>query len=154
MYTKILVPLDGSASAERVLPHLKWFLKVSHVNEVIFMQAVEPFKSRGMGAVLIPEERANIEKDAAKIAKKYLNKVARKFKSDKLKVRTEALVGKPSKIVQDYVSKADVDLIIMAVRKLTGLNRLVRGTVTDEILHASKVPVFLVKWQDRPPDTK
>jgi nucleotide-binding universal stress UspA family protein len=153
MYTKILVPLDGSELAENALPYLEWFLKVSNVNEVVFLRVVEHFQvPGGIEGTIIPEERKRIEDDATKLARNYLNKVAGRYKAGKAKIGTVVKVGKPAEVVADYVAKADVDLIIMATHAFSTIRRLVSGSVADEILHAAHVPVFLVKKEDRPPD--
>jgi len=153
MYTKILVPLDGSEIAESALPYLKWFTRVSSVNEVVFMRVIEPFHvPGGIEGAIIPEERARIESDAAILAEEYLEKVAEEFKSEKIKVRTKVLVGKPSRVVAEFVEKSNVDLIIMATHGLSGIHRLVSGSVADEIIHKAPVPVFIVKPRDKPPD--
>ena len=44
MYTKILVPMDGSEIAERVLPTVEWFAKVSKVKEIVIVRVVEPLQ--------------------------------------------------------------------------------------------------------------
>ena len=153
MYTKILVPMDGSELAESALPYLEWFIKVSRVNEVIFFRVVEPFHvPGGIEGPIIPEERMRIEGDAVKLARKYLNKIAGRFKNGKIKIGVRVEVGKPAEVVADYVAKCDVDLIIMATHAFSKIRRLVSGSVADGILHAAHVPVFLVKREDRPPD--
>jgi nucleotide-binding universal stress UspA family protein len=153
MYTKILVPLDGSKLAECVLPYVKWFIKVSDVDEIVFLRVVEPFHvPGGIEGTIIPEEREHIEQDATKLATKYLNKIAGRFRDVKIKRQSVVMVGKPARVVADYVAKSDVDLIIMATHGFSGIHRWVRGSVADEIVHAALVPVFLVKPRDRPPD--
>lgn len=42
MYNKIMVPLDGSEFAERVLPHVKKIVESSHVRTIVFVQAIKP----------------------------------------------------------------------------------------------------------------
>jgi len=153
MYTKILVPLDGSKLAESVLPYVKWFIKVSDVNEIVFLRVVEPFHvAGGIETTIIPEEREHIEQDAVKLAKKYLNNIAGRFRDGSIKITSIVMIGKPARVVADYVAKSDVDLIIMATHGFSGIHRWVRGSVADEIIHAALAPVFLVKPQDRPPD--
>jgi nucleotide-binding universal stress UspA family protein len=152
MYTKILVPLDGSPLAEVVLPYLEWFIKVSHVNEIVFLRVVEPFKvPGGLESHVIPEEKKRIEKDAVDLAKEYLENIASRF-TGSITVKPAVLVGKPVKTVADYVSRCDVDLIIMATHGFSGVHRWFSGSVADEIVHAARAPVFLVGPDDRPPD--
>lgn len=153
MYTKILIPLDGSELAESALPYLEWFIKVSKVNEVVFLRVVEPFKiPGGMESAVLPEDRKRIEEDAVKLAAEYLVKIAGRFKTGKIKVQPLVLLGKPAKVIADYVAKSDVDLIIMATHGFSGIHRWVSGSIADEIVHAATVPVFLVTPHDRPPD--
>jgi nucleotide-binding universal stress UspA family protein len=154
MYTKILIPVDGSELAECVLPPLRWFVKVSHVNEIVFLRVVEPFKvPGGILDTAVPEnEREHLETDAVKEAIKYLTDIGNEFEGKKLKVTREVLVGKPAKTIGDYVRSCDVDLIIMATHGYSGFHRWVSGSIADEILHAAHVPILLVRPEDRPPD--
>lgn len=153
MYTKILVPLDGSELAECVIPYVKWFIKVSAINEIVFLRVVSPFHmAGGLETQVIPENREHIERDAAKLAEEYLEELAGQFKDGKIKITPVVIVGKPAKIIAEYVGKSNVDLIIMATHGFSGIHRWVRGSVADEILHAARVPVFLVTPQDKPPE--
>ncbi len=153
MYTKILVPLDGSEMAECVIPYVKWFIKVSKINEIVFLRVVEPFHvAGGLEAQVIPEDREYIEQDAAKLAGEYLEKLAGNFKVKNIKVKPVVIVGKPAKTIAEYVSKSNVDLIVMANHGSSGIHRWVRGSVADEIVHAARVPVLLVKPEDKTSD--
>ncbi len=153
LYTKILVPLDGSELAEGVLPYVKWFLEVSEVNEIVFLRVVEPFRiAGGLEAQVTSEEKDRIERDAVGLASDYLDKIAGQFKESRIKIDRVVLVGKPAKTIAGCVGKSDVDLIIMATHGLSGVHRWVRGSVADEIVHAARAPVFLVTPRDRPPD--
>ena len=153
MYTKILVPLDGSELAEVVLPYVILFIEVSEVNEIVFLRVVEPFRvAGGLEAQVTPEEKDRIERDAVGLAGGYLGKIAGKFKDSRIKINRVVLVGKPAKTIAGYVGKSDVDLIIMATHGFSGVHRWVRGSVAEEIVHAARAPVFLVTPRDRPPD--
>jgi len=153
MYTKILVPLDGSELAESVIPYVKWFNKVSKVNEILLLRAVEHLHiSGGLESHVLPEEREHIEQDAVNLATEYLEKVAEEFKEGRVSVKPVVIVGKPAKVIAEYVAKSDIDLIIMATHGFSGIHRWVRGSTADEIIHAALVPVFLVRPQDKPPD--
>ena len=153
MYTKILVPLDGSELAECVIPYVKWFTKVSNVNEIVLIRAIEPLHmAGGLESRVAPKERKHIEQDAATLATEYLDKIAKQYQNSGITVKPAVIMGKPAKVIADYVAKSDVDLIIMATHGFSGIHRWVRGSIADEILHAASVPVFLVKPQDRPPE--
>ena len=153
MYTKILVPLDGSELAEGVIPYVKWFIQVSDVNEIVFLRVVETFHiAGGLEARATPEDKKRIEQDAVDIAGKYLERIAGQFKDSRIKINRVVNVGKPAKTIAGYVGKSDVDLIVMATHGFSGVHRWVRGSVAEEIVHAARAPVFLVTPRDRPPD--
>ncbi len=153
MYTKILVPLDGSELGEAVLPYVKWFAEVSKVNEIVFLRVVEPLRmAGGLEAQVMPEEKDRIEGDAAGLAGEYLNEIADNFKDSGIKIGREVLVGKPAKAIAAYVGNSDVDLIIMATHGFSAVQHWVRGSVAEEIVRAARAPVFLVTPRDRPPD--
>ena len=153
MYTKILVLLDGSEVGECVLPYVEWFMKVSKLDEVVFLKVEEPLKMpRGMETAVIPEDRERIENDANKLAMEYLDGVVDKFKTGKTKVRPLVLRGKPVEVIIDYVVKGQIDLIIMATHAYSGVHRLFGASTADDILHKVTAPVFLVTPKGRPPD--
>ncbi|MFA5309920.1 MAG: universal stress protein [Dehalococcoidales bacterium] len=153
MYTKILVLLDGSEPAEKALPYVDWFVKVSKVNEIVFLRVVEPLHMpRGMETAVMPGDRQRIEEDAVKLASEYLDKVSSGYAAKKLKVTSVVLVGNPVKVIAGYVAKSDVDLIIMATHGYSGIHRWVRGGAADEIIEAAHAPIFLVSPGDRLPE--
>ena len=153
MYTKILVLLDGSELSECVLPYVEWFMKVSKVNEVVFLKVEEPLKMpRGMETAVIPEDQERIEKDANKLAVEYLDGIVGRFKIRKIKVRPLVLAGKPVEVITDYVTRGNIDLVILATHAYSGVHKLFSGSTTDKIIHKVTAPIFLVTPRDRPPD--
>jgi nucleotide-binding universal stress UspA family protein len=153
MYTKILVLLDGSEINECVLPYVEWFMKVSKVDEVVFLRVEEPLKMpRGMETAVIPEDRERIEKDANKLAMEYLDGIVGRFKSRKTKIRPMVLRGKPVEVIADYVARGHIDLVIMATQAYSGVHRLFGASTADGIIHTVTAPIFLVTPKDKPPD--
>lgn len=152
MYTKILVPLDGSELAECVLPYVKWFTKVSDINEIVFLRIVEPLHMTGdLEGQVPPRQKEQLDNEAVQVAQEYLEKISAEYKDGKRKISPVVLTGKPAETIAEYVAKSDVDLIIMATHGYSGFHRWVSGSVADEVLHAAPAPVFLVKPEDRPP---
>ncbi len=154
MYTKVLVLLDGSEINECVLPYVQWFMKVSKLDEVVFLRVEEPLKMpRGMETAVIPEDRERIEKDANKLAMEYLNGIVGKFKTRrKTKIRSMVLRGKPVEVIADYVARGHIDLVIMATQAYSGVHRLFGASTADGIIHTITAPIFLVTPKDKPPD--
>jgi nucleotide-binding universal stress UspA family protein len=154
MYTKILVPMDGSEITECVLPTVEWFSRVSNVKEIVFLRVVEPFHVRdNLDRQFDPDERLHIEKDSQKIAQEYCDEIATRFKSKKYKATGKALVGKPAETITKYAADdKEIDLIIMATHGRSGVGKLLHGSTADKVIHEAVVPVLLVTPHGRKPE--
>ncbi len=58
---------------------------------------------------------------------------------------THLLEGKPGKEIVAYLAANDIDLVVMGSHGHSGLERLVMGSVTEYVLHHSKVPVLTTR---------
>ena len=154
MYTKILVPMDGSETAERVLPTVEWFIRVSNVKEIVIARVVEPLHVRdNLELQFDPDERKHIENDSKKLAKTYCDEIVKRLKTKKATITAKILEGKPAEAITKYVAEdKEVDLIIMATHSRTGVGKLLRGSTADEVMHDAEVPVLLVTPHDRKPE--
>jgi nucleotide-binding universal stress UspA family protein len=137
MFKKILVPLDGSKMAERILPHVEKMVKFCR-GEVTLLQVVISYK-------IDPREVREEKKKLIEQAQAYLEGVARKWRGRNLRVQTEVAYGKDSVQICDYARRKGFDLIAMATHGKTGLKRLALGSVADQVLHCSRVPVMLYR---------
>ena len=153
MYSKIMVPLDGSQLAECVLPHVEVFIQGCQVRAVILVRVVEPASPRFFGAPSatskvdyeqVLEYTKRIEDERKASAAEYLQVVAGQLKPDGVKIQKEVLVGSVADCLVDFAESRDVDLILIATHGRSGVSRWVRGSVADRILRASNVPVLMV----------
>ncbi|MDP2932282.1 MAG: universal stress protein [Chloroflexota bacterium] len=155
MYQRILVPLDGSALAECVLPHLDTLAKGCAVKEVDFVRVVEPFYvplvSEG-GPVFSDKEAQQIEARNRAEAEKYLKNVVSKIKYDGVKTQWQVLqAGRPADAIADYATKNGADLILIATHGRSGISRWMWGSVADQVLRSACMPVMLVRAPGRVP---
>jgi nucleotide-binding universal stress UspA family protein len=146
MYSKILVPLDGSELAECVLPHVEAMAGGCKVKDVVLVRVVEPFRLPiASDYAMAPEEVARIDARSMAEADSYLKKVQGKVRLDGTRIQSELLRGNPAEALADYASKKDVDLIIIATHGRSGVSRWVSGSVADRILRSACVPVLMVR---------
>jgi nucleotide-binding universal stress UspA family protein len=146
MYSKILVPLDGSELAECVLPHVEATAGGCKVKDVVLVRVVEPFRQPASTEyALRPEEVARMEAQLMAEADSYLKKVQAKIKLDGTRVQSEILRGNPAEAVAEYASKNGVDLIVIATHGRSGVSRWVWGSVSDRILRSACVPVLMIR---------
>ncbi len=143
MYKKILVPLDGSDLAESALAHVSPLAKCMGA-EVVLLRVV----SVPVGSYMLVTEPRLIE-DAAKRAEddafEYLKGVAAKLRADGLKVSFEVGTGVIDETIQEFATGVHADLIAMSTHGRGGLARLVIGSVADQLVRHSKVPILLVR---------
>jgi nucleotide-binding universal stress UspA family protein len=154
MYQKILVPLDGSEFAECALEHVKAIALGCKVPEVVLLNVIRPIPTQ------IPDVRIEVghvpqewlvktEKENQAEAQKYISSVAKKLNSEGITakgvtVKADPQARDPAKEILDYVSKNQVDLIIMTTHGQSGISRWWFGTVADRIVRHSTAPVLIV----------
>lgn len=139
MYSKIIVPLDGSALAECVLPHVEAIAKGCEVPEVAFLYVVERSDSAYWDFA---------RKDKEKAAE-YLEEKVKSFKDKGLNVQSEVIFKIPAEgvaeSIADYINNKGADLIIIATHGRSGVSRWAYGSVANKILRSSCIPVLMVR---------
>jgi nucleotide-binding universal stress UspA family protein len=144
MYTRILVPLDGSKIAEGVLPYARLLARELKI-PIELMTVVDLVEiSRQLGAERKHRDAFNpVVKQHALNAENYLRGVAKSFEDENVICAVENDV--PAEAI---VSKAGVDkgtLIAMATHGRSGLKRWLLGSIAEKVLRASNNPLLLVR---------
>jgi nucleotide-binding universal stress UspA family protein len=140
MYLKILVPLDGSELAECVLPHVEALADGHARVEITFLYVVQSLDTPMVSAVY----KKKIEEDARAAAKSYLRKLTAKPKF-RDRAAGKVLIGKPADTIISFANKNKADVIVMATHGRSGVGQWFYGSVTEKVVHGSKIPVWLVK---------
>ncbi len=137
MFKKILVPLDGSKLAEKILPQVKELVKFSgaevHLLKVVISYEIDPKK-----------DKEELEKLAGE-AQEYLDQVAARLKKKGIQASAIVAYGKDAVQICDYASGKKCNLIAMSTHGRSGLSRWALGSVADKVLQCSSVPVMLFR---------
>jgi nucleotide-binding universal stress UspA family protein len=140
MYKKILVPLDGSALAEKALYHAERLAKTFDA-EIILLQVV-PLMPIYADPELTPFIVDEIKKETAK---RYLTKLAEELKNRGLKSRGQMMTRlQVAPEIIDFAKGNRVDLIVMCTHGHSGIIRGVLGSVTHKVLTRAEIPVLLI----------
>jgi nucleotide-binding universal stress UspA family protein len=142
MYKRILVPLDGSELAERIMPHVEAIAKATGA-ETLLLRTTDP-RHASIAAEAPTEARKWLEADQAQAAK-YLEGVAKRLQDAGITTKLEVLVGEPAVEILMAAEKENVDLIAMMSHGATGFNHFDRGSVAEKILKGSTRPVLMVR---------
>jgi len=149
MYNKILVPLDGSARAEDILPHVA-DLASKYQSTVILMRIVEikigfdgaEFMSMAGGkelAMAIEEDKLSAET--------YLNGVKARLKVEGIETKTRVAFGPVVDGIILAAQQEQVDLIAMASHGRTGAACVFYGCVATGVLHRVDRPLLIIRSQ-------
>jgi nucleotide-binding universal stress UspA family protein len=135
MLDKILVPLDGSVTAEAILPHVRRLLRRKD-SEVILLRVANPPAA---------EEQMMVIEASLAAAREYIVGIKDRLEQQGVRVRAEARMGPPAGTILDMAEEEGVSLIALATHGRTGLRRALFGSVAEHVVRKSPVPVFTVR---------
>ena len=139
---KILVPLDGSAGSEAVLPTVAEVARSEGASVVLLYVAPPPEEVIAGNRVVayVDQETARIEVDS----RAYLKRAASKLRG--IDVELSVRFGEPTTEIVNEAEANGATLIAMATHRRSGLARVVKGSIAEEVERSAAVPVLLVHY--------
>lgn len=152
MFETILVPLDGTDSAEAALDVAREMaakfgssLILVHVapgyEAAVGATIAEPFGAAGAVGAAIEAEKA-----AEASAAEYLNAVREEYGT--ARTTTMVVEGDSATAIADTAESTGADLIVMATHARKGLKRFFLGSVSDDVIRRVGVPVLVVHREE------
>jgi nucleotide-binding universal stress UspA family protein len=142
MYSQILVPLDGSKTAEKALPYARALaskfklplelLTVIDITELAMR--ISPEKARYL-ATLIEKNIGNSEQ--------YLKRIAGTFQDVSVKCTVDK--GRVADVIIQRAAADKDTLINMATHGRSGINRWLLGSIAEKVLRGATNPLLLVR---------
>ncbi len=139
---RVILPLDGSALAEKVLPHVTALAKKITFETVLFRaynlrQVISTFQG------LVPNWHL-LDAEAMEQAKSYLDSKMRELKGQGLvDVSTRVSEKETAQEIIDLAAGPD-SLIAMCTHGRSGFKRWVLGSVTEKVVRHSNGPVLVI----------
>ena len=128
MFANILVPLDGTAQSNAALPLARTVAQATG-GSITLLRVVKPSESATAAQVLDD-----------------LQRVAKELSADKGPVKSAVRKGEETaREILDEIQQQSVDLVIMCTHGRAGLERVVLGSVTQDVLANSRVPIMLLR---------
>ena len=144
MYKHILVPLDGSVRAEKILPYVEE-MALKHGSRVVLLQVVEPIVTVSSADVFIPTNDSFTAK--LEQARVYLDGVKTRFQEKRIEAETRVVGNTIVDAVCETAQTEKSDLIAMASHGRTGAGRVFYGSVAAGVLHRIDRPLLIIRSQ-------
>jgi nucleotide-binding universal stress UspA family protein len=141
MLKHLLVPLDGSPTAEVALPYAEALARRSGAKLTLVRAANTPpfFGDRSLAYI----------RELAK-AEDYLGAIARELSARGLRAETALPYGGVSAAtwIVDEIAMRHTDMVVMSTHDRTGPDRWLHGSVAEAVVSQSTVPVMVVRDSD------
>lgn len=156
MFEQIIVPLDGSRLSAQAVQFASEIGKRFN-SEVTLVRVISPSavaivpQSTSMENIVATDiiaQEAIKDVDNAANAKRYLSNWAQSLKAQGIKASYQVTVGTPAKAIMELAQAQKASLIVMMSHGRGWFKRAIIGSVADEILRGSIVPVLIIRAQD------
>ena len=145
MFTKIVVPLDGSEYADKALG-IAINLAQKHSASIVIVHVVPSTSALITG----PEASSspillNLSNEFEESGRRILEEGAKKAQGAGIPVTTAMEHGNISDNIVSTAEKEGADLIVIGDRGLGAVARFFLGSVANKVSHQAKCPVLIVK---------
>jgi nucleotide-binding universal stress UspA family protein len=142
MFSRILVPLDGSERAARALPVAARLARASG-GSLVLMQILSglgeflPYVVPGFEPSTLPADLEN--------ATAYLKSLTTLDEMRGIPAEVEVHTGLAPSMILEVARARQVELIVLTSRGHTGLTRWALGSVAERVVGGSKLPLLVVR---------
>ena len=143
MYSRIMVPLDGSPFSETALPYARAIAGslAIPVELVEAFDALPPSAHHRQSAEATRRMLADVERNS----RQYLGQVQEMLRSAGLVATVTTLPGAPARALVDWLVRDPEALVVMSTHGRGGIARWALGSVADKVLHSVPNPVLLIR---------
>jgi nucleotide-binding universal stress UspA family protein len=150
MFDRVIVPLDGSKVGEAALPVVRQMAEnrpEGQKIQVTLLGVITLLRhwvvvGEASAPVSYTEEELNIIKNRVT---GYLEQSGESLKSNNIDVSIMVTSGNAAEEILKAADKMKADLIAMSTHGRSGLRRMAFGSITDKVLHSSRIPVLMVR---------
>ncbi len=148
MYHRILVPLDGSATAERGLREAIG-LVAEHKARLYLLHVVDDFPMlMEMSSVASYQEMLNSLRQYGEGVLAKARRAAEDAGVQAESLLCEVMQQRIAEVIVEEASKALCDLILMGTHGRRGFSRLTMGSEAELVVRISPLPVLLVRLEE------
>ena len=142
MFTKMLIPLDGSRAAEKVLPYARALGGVLKVPVELLAVVDIGEMAKHMTAAKTRFLDTMVE-EAERTSRDYLQTISAKVTG--VSIKWTITKGRAEDVIIEQAAADKNSLIAMATHGRSGLDRWMLGSVTEKVLRGCENPLLLVR---------
>lgn len=164
MFTRILVPLDGSMLAERAIPHAEQFARIFG-STIILLQVLDPTSYHENPNPVDPLswQIRKVEADM------YMDGIAKRLREDlsesafdakgaqskgrngkKVRVEYSIREGKTAENIVNFAQAENINLLVISTHGSGGLSRWNISSVTQKVINLIYLPVLIIRAYCQP----
>jgi nucleotide-binding universal stress UspA family protein len=144
MFSKILIPLDGSQVAEQVLPYATTLAQRRCAAITLLRVANHPVRQYYVEGLAVNAAQSD---DSPAHCEAYLRRIVESLTQFGAVVGHVVQEGAIADVILDYADEMQADLIAMSTHGRTGIGRWWMGSVADRVVHNSHIPILLIRGQ-------
>ena len=139
MFKRILVPLDGSALAESVLPFSCYLAEQFRATLILFhvIEKAAPSEIHGQHHLREVNE-----------ARAYLDRIAQKYSSPEVTISQdvhEVQEDGVAQTIRDHVRELQADLVVLCAHGHGGVRDLLFGSIAQQVIRQVSIPVLFIR---------
>lgn len=139
---KILLPVDGSDLALEAVRFAVRMVLAGLRGEAVLANVQEPAH---LYELLVAHDPDMIDRASAEAGLHALGPARELLDAAGITYEVEVAKGDPAHTIVEMSERFGCDLIVMGARGASALRSAMMGSVSNEVLHASGVPVMIVK---------
>ena len=144
---KILLPVDGS---ELSLEAVRFALRMAKDGLQVSVVLANVQEPANLYEVLVAHDPELINRVSAQAGLHALTGAKALLDAAGVAYEREVAKGDPAHTIVDIAERFACDLIVMGARGASALRSAMLGSVSNEVLHASGIPVVIVKPTEAP----
>ena len=144
-FNRIVLPLDGTDASAAALPVAselarRLSLPVLAVSTINLVPLTSPSMVQDIGMAMNVEDVYEETRDSAEV---WLSAASKQLTADGVQNTTEFLNGSAASAIESLTRPGD--LIVMATHGRSGVDRLLSGSVSDQLIRSGAAPVLVVR---------
>lgn len=136
---RILVPIDGSAQATKALEYTDDKFPDGNI---VLLHVIDPIDAGYSAESVLPSYSEGWYESQKESAERLFENARDQLDRE---VETTTEVGRPSRVIVEYIEEHDIDHVVMGSHGRSGVARVLLGSVAENVVRRSPVPVTVVR---------